>query len=76
MTMFTNLDQQIIPQITTMRNSLDTRECPSRTYSWPVFILSKVLVEIPWQNPNVTTFVGVLVLPYRDEQGYGPDHRL
>ncbi|KAL8826678.1 MAG: hypothetical protein Q9191_003653 [Dirinaria sp. TL-2023a] len=50
MTTFTNLDQQIIPQITAMRRIYEIRERPSRTFSWPVFILSHILVEIPWQT--------------------------
>ena len=50
MTTFTNLDQQIIPQFIQLRAIYEIRERPSRVYSWPVFMLSNILVELPWQT--------------------------
>ena len=59
LTTFPYLDQQIISQFTTYREIYELREAPSRTYSWPVFMLSNILVEIPWQSAmSVFLFVG------------------
>ena len=48
--MFTNLDQQIISQYVGYRKIYESQEAKSATYSWPVFLLSNILVEIPWQT--------------------------
>lgn len=50
LTIFTNLDQQIISQYLGNRTIFETREAPSRIYSWPVFVLSNLLVEMAWQT--------------------------
>ncbi|KAI2824156.1 hypothetical protein CBS115989_975 [Aspergillus niger] len=47
-TVFTTLVNQITPRFVAQRALYEVRERPSRVYSWKVFILSNVLVEIPY----------------------------
>lgn len=46
---FGTLAQQIMPHFVTQRTLYETRERPSKTYSWVAFIISNLVVEIPWQ---------------------------
>lgn len=48
-TIFNTLVNQIMPRFVTQRSLYEVRERPSRIYSWKVFILSQILVEVPWQ---------------------------
>ncbi|RAH78729.1 hypothetical protein BO86DRAFT_176149 [Aspergillus japonicus CBS 114.51] len=48
-TIFNTLVNQIMPKFVRQRALYEVRERPSRVYSWKVFIISQVLVEIPWQ---------------------------
>ena len=50
MTMFGNLVQQIMPHFVTQRALYEARERPSKTYSWKIFMLSNIFVEIPWNT--------------------------
>lgn len=54
-TIFGQLVQQIAPNFVIQRSLYEVRERPSKTYSWVVFILSNICVEIPW-----SLFVGTL----------------
>ncbi|GKZ33125.1 hypothetical protein AbraIFM66950_002907 [Aspergillus brasiliensis] len=47
-TVFTTLVNQITPRFVAQRALYEVRERPSRVYSWKVFILSNVFVEIPY----------------------------
>ncbi|KAL2812995.1 hypothetical protein BJX63DRAFT_432284 [Aspergillus granulosus] len=47
---------QIMPKFVIQRSQYEVRERPSRIYSWKVFIISQMLVEVPWQ-----LILGVLV---------------
>lgn len=47
--LFSPLMQQLMPPFATQRTMYETREAPSRTYSWVVFILSMFVSEAPWQ---------------------------
>ncbi|KAF1982045.1 hypothetical protein K402DRAFT_341217 [Aulographum hederae CBS 113979] len=47
---FTNLCNQIMPHYVTQRTLYEARESPSKTYPWKVFVLSNMLVEIPWNS--------------------------
>lgn len=38
-----------MPKFVSQRSLYEVRERPSRVYSWQVFIMSQVLVEVPWQ---------------------------
>ncbi|KAF7551934.1 hypothetical protein G7Z17_g4676 [Cylindrodendrum hubeiense] len=48
-TIFSTLVNQVMPKFVIQRSIYEVRERPSRVYSWKVFILSQVLVELPWQ---------------------------
>jgi ATP-binding cassette, subfamily G (WHITE), member 2, PDR len=39
---------QTMPNFVTQREQYEARERSSRTYAWYVFILSNVIVELPW----------------------------
>ena len=49
-TCFGQLVQQIMPHFVTQRALYEVRERPSKTYSWQAFILSNIIVELPWQT--------------------------
>jgi ABC-type multidrug transport system permease subunit len=49
-TIFGNLSQQMMPHFVTQRALYESRERASKTYSWQVFILSNIAVEIPWNS--------------------------
>lgn len=40
--------QQFLPVYVEQRNLYEARERPSRTFSWFTFIVSQIIVEIPW----------------------------
>lgn len=46
---FSTLVNQIMPKFVAQRALYEVRERPSKTYSWQAFILTQVLVELPWQ---------------------------
>ncbi|KAH6633454.1 ABC transporter CDR4 [Boeremia exigua] len=50
MTIFGQLVQQIMPHFVTQRALYEVRERPSKTYSWKAFMLSNIIVEIPWNS--------------------------
>lgn len=50
--MFSQLVQQIMPNFVTQRSLYEVRERPAKTYSWKVFILSNIVVEIPWSRES------------------------
>ncbi|KIW60537.1 hypothetical protein PV05_00747 [Exophiala xenobiotica] len=46
--LFSQLVQQIMPLFVTQRSLYEARERPSKTYSWKSFMLSNIVVELPW----------------------------
>ncbi|WEW57603.1 GTPase-activating protein [Emydomyces testavorans] len=48
-TIFSTLVQQIMPRFVMQRSLFEVRERPSRAYSWQVFLLANMVVEIPYQ---------------------------
>ncbi|KAH8664556.1 ABC-2 type transporter-domain-containing protein [Xylariales sp. PMI_506] len=48
-TIFSTVVQQIQPVFVTQRSLYEVRERPSKSYSWYVFLIANVLVEIPYQ---------------------------
>jgi len=49
-TIFGQMVQQIMPHFVTQRALYEVRERPSKTYSWKAFMLSNIIVELPWQT--------------------------
>ncbi|KAF2460409.1 putative multidrug resistance ABC transporter [Lineolata rhizophorae] len=56
MTIFGQLVQQIMPHFVMQRALYEARERPSKTYSWKAFMLSNIIVEIPW-NTLMAVFI-------------------
>ncbi|GAA6000108.1 hypothetical protein JCM10207_006055 [Rhodosporidiobolus poonsookiae] len=50
------LSQQLQPKFLGLRQLYIARESPSRMYSWPIFVISSILVEIPWNILSGTLF--------------------
>lgn len=50
MTVFGQMAQQIMPHFVTQRSLYEVRERPSKAYSWKAFILSNIIVELPWNS--------------------------
>ena len=50
LTLFSQLVQQVMPLFVTQRSLYEARERPSKTYSWKAFMLSNMIVEIPWST--------------------------
>lgn len=56
--LFSTIDQQVIPRLTNARELFESREQPSKAYSWLIFLLSTILVEVAWQTiSSVLIFV-------------------
>lgn len=60
LTIFGQLVQQQMPHFVTQRSLYEVRERPSKTYSWKIFMLSQVIVEIPW-NTLMSVFMFICV---------------
>ncbi|OAX78545.1 hypothetical protein ACJ72_07147 [Emergomyces africanus] len=50
LTIFGQLIQQIMPHFVAQRSLYEVREGPSKTYSWQTFIISNIVVELPWNS--------------------------
>ncbi|KAJ5335102.1 hypothetical protein N7452_007505 [Penicillium brevicompactum] len=48
MTIFGNLVQQLMPNFITQRSIFEVRERHSKMYSWQVFMISNIVVELVW----------------------------
>ncbi|KAM4060206.1 ABC-2 type transporter [Hirsutella rhossiliensis] len=56
--LFSTIDQQVIPRLTATRELFESRERPSKAYSWVAFLISTILVEIAYQTlASVLVFV-------------------
>jgi ATP-binding cassette subfamily G (WHITE) protein 2 (PDR) len=55
-TIFGQLVQQIMPHFVTQRALYEARERPSKTYSWKAFMISNIVVELPW-NTLMAVFI-------------------
>src|SRR5437773_11331496 len=54
--MSSNFVPQILPNFVVQRSLYEARERPAKTYSWQVFMLCNILVELTWN-----TLMAVLV---------------
>ena len=52
----TPLSQQLQPVFIDYRTLFEAREKPSKLYSWPVLLISLIIVEIPWNFLGGTLF--------------------
>ncbi|KAJ1324852.1 ATP-binding cassette subfamily G (WHITE) member 2 PDR [Microdochium nivale] len=50
LTVFGQLVQQTMPYFVIQRDLYEVRERPSKVYGWKVFMLSQIIVEIPWNS--------------------------
>jgi ABC-type multidrug transport system permease subunit len=50
LTLFGQVIQQIMPHFVAQRDLYEVRERPSKTYSWKAFIISNIVVELPWNT--------------------------
>ncbi|KAI0008379.1 ABC-2 type transporter-domain-containing protein [Xylariaceae sp. FL0662B] len=50
LTVFGQLVQQTMPHFVTQRSLYEVRERPSKVYGWKVFMLSQIIVELPWNT--------------------------
>ncbi|CAH0014693.1 unnamed protein product [Clonostachys rhizophaga] len=50
LTIFGQIVQQSMPQFVIQRDLYEARERPSKVYSWKVFMLSQIIVELPWNS--------------------------
>jgi ATP-binding cassette subfamily G (WHITE) protein 2 (PDR) len=48
LSIFGQLVEQMMPHFVIQRSLYEVRERPSKSYSWQAFMLSNILVEIPW----------------------------
>ena len=48
LTVFGQLVQQTMPNFVVQRDLYEVRERPSKVYSWQVFMISQIIVELPW----------------------------
>ncbi|KUI58463.1 ABC transporter CDR4 [Cytospora mali] len=56
--LFSTLDQQIIPRLADGRALFEAREKRSKSYSWTVFLVSNIIVELYWQTvASVVIFI-------------------
>jgi ATP-binding cassette subfamily G (WHITE) protein 2 (PDR) len=45
-----------MPMWVQQRSMYEVRERPAKTFSWKVFVLSNILVEIPWSGKYCLLF--------------------
>jgi ABC-type multidrug transport system permease subunit/ABC-type Mn2+/Zn2+ transport system ATPase subunit len=50
LTVFGQMVQQTMPHFVVQRSLYEVRERPSKVYGWKVFMLSQIIVEIPWNT--------------------------
>lgn len=50
LSVFGQMVQQTMPHFVIQRDLYEVRERPSKTYSWQVFMLSQIIVELPWNT--------------------------
>ncbi|KAI1388115.1 ABC-2 type transporter-domain-containing protein [Hypoxylon trugodes] len=50
LTVFGQLVQQTMPHFVIQRSLYEVRERPSKVYGWKVFMLSQIIVELPWNT--------------------------
>jgi ATP-binding cassette subfamily G (WHITE) protein 2 (PDR) len=75
-TIFGQLTQQIMPHFVTQRALYEVRERPAKTYSWKAFMLSNIMVEIPWQTLMAVIIFACWYYPIGMYQNAVPEHQV
>lgn len=76
MTIFGNIVQQTMPHFVTQRALYESRERPSKTYSWTVFMLSNIIVELPWNTLMSIIIYFCFYYPIGMYKNAIPDHQV
>ena len=76
MTIFGNIVQQTMPHFVTQRALYEVRERPSKTYSWKVFMLSQIIVELPWNTLMSVIIFFCFYYPIGMYKNAIPDHQV
>ncbi|USW58775.1 Putative ABC transporter-like, ATP-binding domain, AAA+ ATPase domain, CDR ABC transporter [Septoria linicola] len=72
-TIFGQLVQQIMPHFVTQRALYEVRERPSKTYSWQSFMISNIVVELPWNALMAVIMFFCYYYPVGLYNNAGPD---
>ncbi|KAK4696934.1 ATP-binding cassette, subfamily G (WHITE), member 2, PDR, partial [Lecanoromycetidae sp. Uapishka_2] len=76
MTIFGNIVQQTMPHFVTQRALYESRERPSKAYSWKVFMLSNIAVELPWNTLMAVLIFFCFYYPIGMYKNAIPDHQV
>ncbi|KAL8666924.1 MAG: hypothetical protein Q9202_001164 [Teloschistes flavicans] len=76
LTIFGNMLQQIMPHFVTQRSLYEVRERPSKTYGWKVFMLSNIVVEMPWNTLMAALMYFCWYYPIGMYRNAIPDHQV
>ncbi|KAL5362246.1 ABC-2 type transporter-domain-containing protein [Aspergillus floccosus] len=76
LTIFGQLVQQTMPYFVIQRSLYEVRERPSKVYSWKVFMLSQILVEIPWNTLMAVIMFLCFYYPIGLYQNAEPSHQV
>ncbi|KAJ6058241.1 uncharacterized protein N7446_007824 [Penicillium canescens] len=76
LTVFGQLVQQTMPYFVIQRSLYEVRERPSKVYSWKVFMLSQILVEIPWNTLMAVVMFLCFYYPIGLYQNAEPAHQV
>ncbi|RYP91869.1 hypothetical protein DL770_002046 [Monosporascus sp. CRB-9-2] len=58
LTIFGQVAEQIMPVFVSQRTLYESRERPSKTYSWVTFLMANILVEIAWNSVmSIVSFI-------------------
>ena len=63
-----------MPHFVTQRSLYEVRERPSKTYSWKIFIISNIIVELPWNSLMAVLLFATYYWPigmYRNAEAAG-----
>lgn len=77
LTVFGQLTQQQMPHFVVQRSLYEVRERPSKAYSWKVFMLSQIIVELPWNSLMAVIMFVCWYYPvglYRNAEAAGQVH--
>jgi ABC-type multidrug transport system permease subunit/ABC-type multidrug transport system ATPase subunit len=77
LTIFGQLTQQQMPHFVVQRSLYEVRERPSKVYSWKVFMLSQIIVELPWNSLMAVIMFVCWYYPvglYRNAEAAGQVH--